>query len=213
MSALRKTGTCYPSHRAIILGSLLALASISLEHAVAQKLQADPEKTTISGTVTNVITHAPIARALVSSNDNRYAMLTDGSGHFEFDLAIENAAAPSRVGGRLTGITNPDDRRVWLTARKPGFLGEGENGAAAIPGEEVTISLTPESLIVGHVTLSNSEAPTGLVVELFSRQVRDGLPRWIPQHSAQSNSAGEFRFADLPAGPYKLITHELLDND
>jgi hypothetical protein len=51
------------------------------------------------------------------------------------------------------------------------------------------------------------------MVELFTRQVRDGLPRWTSLSAARANSAGEFRFAELQPGSYKLVTHEYMDND
>jgi hypothetical protein len=48
---------------------------------------------------------------------------------------------------------------------------------------------------------------------LFYREIMDGLPRWIPRHETKTNSAGEFRFAELPAGEYKLLTRERTDDD
>lgn len=166
--------------------------------AFSQTQDVDQQKTTISGTVINSVTHAPIMRALVVSGDNRYAMLTDSTGHFEFDLLD-------------TG--SPNDRIVWLSARKPGFLLQGDQQVNAVPGQDVTLPLTPEALIVGRVTLSTGDIPTGLTVQLLSRQIIDGLPKWTQTATSQPNSAGEFRFADLAPGSYKLVTTEMLDND
>jgi len=161
-------------------------------------MEGDQQKTAISGVVVNSVTHAPIGRALVTSGDQRYAMLTDSTGHFEFDLKSDPGIPP---------------QSVWLSARKPGFLNEGEQGVNASPGQEVTLPLEPESLIVGRVTLSTGDAPTGLAVQLFFRQTIEGLPRWMPRGVAQPNSSGEFRFADLSPGSYKLLTDEMLDRD
>lgn len=160
-------------------------------------MEVNQQKTTIGGVVVNSVTHAPIGRALVTSGDQRYAMLTDSTGHFEFDLKSD------------AGIP----QAVWLSARKPGFLNEGDPGMNAGPGQEVTIPLTPESLIVGRVTLSTGDTPTGLGLQLFFRQSIEGLPRWLPRGVAQPNSSGEFRFADLPPGSYKILTDEMLDRD
>ena len=50
-------------------------------------------------------------------------------------------------------------------------------------------------------------------VQIFSRQVQEGSPRWVPRNSARTNSNGEFRFAELQPGTYKVVTHEWMDND
>ena len=203
------------THRAtsFFAALLLAAASRSPQPSFAQSQPPDPEKTTISGTVVNASTHAPVVRALVSTADNRYATLTDGSGHFEFELVKEKTDASSSTGGGLTTLSFSDERELWLTARKPGFLGDGGDRVVAVPGEEVTVPLIPESLIVGRVTLSNADTPSGVTLELLMRQEQEGLPRWVSQSSTQTNSAGEFRFSELLAGSYKLLTHERLDND
>jgi hypothetical protein len=186
-------------HHPIVMASIFALASLASTSVFAQERQVDQQKTTISGVVVNSVTHAPIGRALVSSGDNRYAMLTDSTGHFEFELTA------------VLGV--PADSVVYLSARKPGFLNEGNQGINATPGQEVTLTLIPESLIVGRVTLTTGDAPTGLAINLFYRQTFEGLPRWMPRSVAQPNSSGEFRFADLPPGSYKLLTSEMLDRD
>src|SRR6202022_3828379 len=79
--------------------------------------------------------------------------------------------------------------------------------------KEVTIALVPEALIVGHIALPTSEAPDPIAVEIYRRQVQDGRARWESPGIARTKSNGEFRFAGLSAGTYKLLTHELLDRD
>src|SRR5579863_229795 len=187
------------THHPILVASIFALALAS-SSVLAQEGQGDQRKTTISGVVINAVTHAAIGRALVSSGDSRYAMLTDSTGHFEFELI-------------KSGSEIPTDEVVYLTTRKPGFLNGGDQGINASPGQEVTLTLTPESLIVGRVTLSSGDAPTGLALHLFARQTIEGLPRWTRREVAQPNSSGEFRFADLQPGSYKLLTGEMLDRD
>ena len=66
---------------------------------------------------------------------------------------------------------------------------------------------------MGHVVLPSSEAPDRIQVELYQRQVQDGRAHWIMQAQTTTQSSGEFRFAELRAGRYKLLTHELLDLD
>ena len=44
-----------------------------------------------------------------------------------------------------------------------------------------------------------------MTVQIFSREVEEGLPRWLPSPTVQANSAGEFRFAELLPGSYKTF--------
>jgi hypothetical protein len=182
------------------LGLIIPLAGcICASQAFGQNLQSDKQPNIIRGTVVNAVTHDPVGRALVYSHDDRYATLTDGEGHFEF--APPKAAADS--GG------------IGLAARKPGFLddpNERSRGEAS-PGAEFTISLVPEALIKGRVTVPAGDAARGVPVEILIRQVEDGRLRWMRKNSAATNSNGEFRFADLPPGTYKLLTREWMDND
>lgn len=213
MSALRNnTKRPLGPQAGIVLATLLAAAWISPRCASAQTEPAE-QKTTISGIVVNAVTRAPVARALVTTGDNRFATLADTAGHFEFDLGKQSAGSVPSGSDGLATIGLSADGPVWVSARKPGFMPNEGSGANAAPGRDVTIALTPESLIVGRVTLSTGEPPIGLSLELYFRQTVEGLPQWVPRVNAQPNSAGEFRFADLPAGSYKLLTNEMLDND
>ncbi len=207
-------------HKAFLVVGLIVLGCISAVQGSGQSLQPDETPSTIRGTVVNSVTHAPIARALVFSPDNRFAMLTDGGGHFEFALPEDNPDV-----GNTFSLEGPVQAQpyvissgrftFWFMARKPGFLDDPTNRTQVqvSPGRELTISLMPEALIKGRVTLSTADAAVGMAVQIFTRQVQEGLPRWMPGTSVQTNSSGEFRFAELPPGSYKLVTHELLDND
>lgn len=199
----------------------LTAAALSFTTAVAQAGQTDGEPTTVRGTVINSVTHEPLARALVYSSDNRFAVLTNGSGEFEFVLPKANAdTLPNGGGGIYSSVGGArsfylSGNRLSLAARKPGFLDppSGREEVTAPDGGEVTLSLVPEALIKGRVTLSTGDAAMGVAVQLYSRQVIDGLPRWVQTHITSTNSTGEFRFAELQAGAYKLVTNEFMDND
>ncbi len=101
-----------------------------------------------------------------------------------------------------------------LAARKPGFL---TNDAVTlypdVLAKEVTLSIAPEALVVGHVLLPSAEYSDKIQLELYWRQVREGRAHWILRGSASTRSNGEFRFSELQAGSYKLLTRELLDRD
>lgn len=210
---------CFPARQTRSLLLLLTLSVASQSHG--QIAQADEPPKTIRGTVVNAVTQAPIPRALVFSADNRYAMFSDGSGHFEFTLPESKPGTSGELGGTIYSSFGRGQsfrsggERVWLTARKPGFLEEEQGGRRGAPGSagEITISLVPEGLIKGRITLSSGDAALGMTVQLYSRQVQDGLARWTPSLSQRTNSVGEFRFAELLPGTYKLVTHELMDND
>jgi hypothetical protein len=172
----------------------------------------------------NSVTHEPISRALVYSPDNRFAAMTDDRGRFEFKF-------PDAVGKETAGFTNTSgiyvaqnsglqrtsaNRPSMLMARKTGFLSpnDGQGGTQIGPEQqEVTMFLVPEALVVGHVIVPGSDGSDSIQVELYRRQVREGHEHWDAAGSVRSRSDGEFRFAELPAGSYKLFTHELLDRD
>ena len=108
-------------------------------------------------------------------------------------------------------------RPYAFTARKPGFLSrhndQGVIGSSVPEGKEVEIALVPEALIVGHIALPTSEPPDPIEVELYQRQVRNGRAHWVSAGVQATRSDGEFRFAELAAGTYKLLTHELQEED
>jgi hypothetical protein len=179
---------------------------------------ASDNSDSLRGTVVNSATREPIPRALVFSPDNRFATMTDPQGHFEFVLPPSTAQQTNNPTGVTTGIVaNESNRPYMLTARKPGFLVGTENetqGTQISPQtKDITIELMPEALIVGHVTLPSSEPPDKVQLELYRREVQDGRAHWVSHGGTISFSNGEFRFAELPAGTYKLFTHELSDTD
>ena len=188
---------------------LLVVWPVCIPQSFAQNPQPDNQTNIVRGTVVNALTGQPIGRALVYSPDNRYATFTDGEGHFEFTLPnapADNAGiAFSGNGGNLTR----------LMARRPGFLEDlnGNRQVEVSPGSEVTIRLTPEALIKGRVALPAADPARGINVELYYRQVQDGSLRWMQKNSTRTNSNGEFRFAELESGTYKVLTREWMDND
>jgi len=187
---------------------------------LAQTQEPKAEQTdTIHGTVVNTVTRAPIARALVYSPDNRYATLTDGDGHFEFMVPRNSGMAEGMIFSgplRQTWSYAGHHRGFQLMARKPGFLDlsiDQNPVFISSSDDDLTISLLPEGIIKGRVTITGGEPAGGIVVQLFSQQVQDGLLRWVPGASTQTNSAGEFRVAELQPGTYKVVTKEWMDND
>jgi hypothetical protein len=209
-----RTAADDPYHRFVCrsgIARVLLLCGLMSADVLAQTAPPDDQPRKVSGTVINWVTKAPIPRALVSTSDNRLAMLTDGEGHFELTMpqvntGVSGTSVFSSVGGAYQGCSS------WLEARKPGYLDciEPETGSR---DNDLTIALVPEALIHGRVSVDGSEPLSGTDVQLFYREVADGFPRWMPRHEVRTNSAGEFRFAELPAGEYKLLTRERTDDD
>ena len=168
----------------------------------------NPQTETIQGTVVNSLTHEPIGRALVYSPDQRFATMTDSEGHFSLTFPASSTveADPSR--NRVSEPTRPES----LEAKKPGFLNSGRIEKLS-SDKELTVSLIPEAVITGRVALPSSDAPDRIRVELYRQWVHEGRAYWQSIKTATTRSHGEFRFAGLPSGTYKLLTRELEDKD
>jgi hypothetical protein len=207
--------------RACTLGFALVWCGVRPSSAQSAPTEADRAER-LRGTVVNSVTHEAIGRALVFSLDNRFATMTDERGHFEFTFARTEGEYRSAFSGP-PGVQSPaispapqvgSDRPSALMARKNGFLARPDDVAQLSPEQhEVTISLAPEGRIVGHVILQGADGSDRIQVELYRRLVYEGSERWLPVGSSMSRADGEFRFAALPSGSYKLFTHELLDRD
>ena len=202
----------------LLLAALLLAAKLISQEVLAQTPAKPADR--ISGMVINSVTNEPIARALVVSEGERFATLTDGGGRFELVFADASAGGEAATGpGHPTASrpTSVDSRPYMLMARKPGFLNrqneQGQSGERVVEGKDVEIALVPEALIVGHVALPTSEPPDPIEVELYRREVRKGRAHWVSVKVQSTRSDGEFRFAELPAGTYKLLSHELRDED
>lgn len=191
-----------------VLRLVLVFLALAIESVAGQILEPqNPGTESIRGTVINSITHEPIGRALVSSPDNRFATMTDSAGHFEFSHSV-----PSAIGK----VSDPGQYGpAWLMARKPGFVNDpgARTSIQNAAGNDLTISLTPEALIVGRVLLPTSDFAERIQVELYRRDIREGRAHWVSAGTTASRSNGEFRFADLRSGSYKLLTRELMDRD
>ena len=194
------------------------LIACSAATSLSAQITPRTEVETIQGLVLNRLTREPIARALVYSPDNRFGTMTDARGRFAFEIPTNTQQASSDPGfvQRTIVPTGGPNRPYSLMARKPGFLPmENDQQVQLSAGEndvtlDVTLYLLPEAFIVGRVSLSN---PEKIGLQLYRRQVQDGRARWVPMKSAQTKSDGEFRFAELAPGAYKLFTQEFLDRD
>jgi hypothetical protein len=203
--------------RAAFVFVFLSIAGLTANSSWAQS--GGDDSGVVRGVVINSVTREPVDRALVTSPDNRFAALTDSEGRFEFAVPKPDSAADT--GTDLSGPNRgPTPTRptpsLSLMARKPGFLSNPNDQGNNIQkgsSKDVTLALTPEALIVGTVSLPSGEAPDSITLQIFRRDVQDGRAHWVEAGGTQSRSDGQFRFANLSAGTYKLLTRELLDRD
>jgi hypothetical protein len=181
--------------------------------ALAQESGTAPAMVTVTSTVhggvVNKTTKEPIARALVTANGEQFAAMTDDRGQFEITMQQQ---FPKMASGTMNG---------FFQARKPGFLPVNRpwsirtsvGGTQTEQPSAVTIELVPEGRIVGHVNVPGSEGEVRIECQLYRREMREGRESWQPAMNFTSWSDGEFRFSELQAGTYKLITHEQMDRD
>jgi hypothetical protein len=155
-----------------------------------------PETTphTVRGTVVDSITGEPIYRALVQMG-GQFAALTDHEGRFEFE-GVTEAVPP------------------W--AMKPGYFAENRSrvftvatsDAAATQTESppVVIKLVPEAVLSGTVTGTDGGPLEGIPVTLKTLAVSEGMTRWRQRGQTRTNSEGQYRFPELEAGKYAVVT-------
>lgn len=204
--------------KTLALTVLLSIWCANAQPLSAQNNQPDDKQESIRGVVVNSVTHEPVGRALVHSPDDRFAMFTDSEGKFEFTFPqADSDKSPADESGSADRFRQRGQNlQLMLMAKKPGFLEDHmgiRNRQSDSAGKEITIPLTPEALIVGRVVLVTSEPSDPIQLELYRRQVQEGRAHWVLSGSATTKSNGEFRFAELAAGNYKLLTRELLDRD
>jgi hypothetical protein len=211
-----------------LASAILLLWLMPTSFAIAQSNQqsATPEKgpSSVRGTVLNRLTHEPIARALVYSQDQQYATMTDSIGHFEFKFLprkpepAQNLKAATNAGaiGPQNIPSSPYFLPTEFLARKPGFLQDPGTPYDARTGSDspaLTIYLDPESLIIGHVSIPGLEGYLRFDLQLYRRDISGGREHWNSVRAVTTWTDGEFRFFDLAAGTYKLVTEEQLDRD
>ena len=133
-----KFGIAPFSHYRAVFGRLASPSRVNRGHfdpvifcglgSYAKPHSSDDEASnTISGTVTNSVTHEPIGRARVYTADECSATFTDDHGNFELTVP----EVKQQPGGGGAPIKSP----VQLQAKKPGYLTDyGIDSSAMIGG-------------------------------------------------------------------------------
>lgn len=170
----------------------------------------------VHGIVLNALTNMPIGRVLVTALEA--AVMTNGDGRFDFDVRLPSANATNGSNRGFGGPgTGGSEIRVAVMARRPGYLTMERPSMLMLPGKgsddpELQIKLTPESILRGRVATPANATPMGVQVLLLRKQIQDGLASWRQTTATLTNSRGEYRFADLAAGNYKVMTREWVQN-
>jgi len=188
------------------------------QQSVSQTVTKSHASYSIRGVVLNSVTREPIGRALVYSADERLAAFTDDRGRFELEVQqppaqSSTSALPPGSIGSAPAQSNPE---YPLSARKPGFLEDLDRGVRVqlrADPKDVTLYLIPEGMIVGRVKFPNPEAADAVAVQLYRREIQDGQGHWVPAQKVTTRSDGEFRFAELAAGDYKVFSLESMEQD
>ncbi len=148
----------------------------------------------VPGIVENSITHQPISRALVETGTD--AVLTDSEGRFELHLPA--------------GMSD-------LIVRRPGYQGDtpfNRGSPRQINVAEgmapVTITLTPDVILTGQVTLPGGDDSAGIELVLYGRRVFNGHSHWSQMGNANTGSDGTFQM-QLSPGSYVLCATPSLD--
>lgn len=155
----------------------------------AQGPQIGQEPHALRGIVVNSVTGEPIYRALVQVG-GQFATLTDHEGRFEFE-----------------GV---NDATSGQWAMKPGYFSEPGmqrySSSAQGTSQPFVVKLVPEAVISGTVTGQEGAPLEGIPVQLKMLAVNDGLLRWQTRQGTQTNSEGQYRFYELQAGKYAVVT-------
>ncbi len=209
---------------ALVLVSPGSSATLLAQSIAPTGLSKDPTDR-VRGVVINSITREPISRAVVFSEDNAFAAMTDDRGRFEFIFPPapppENNAPPDPAAtDQAQTLDRGSFRRSpirpnWLLARKNGYLAmvQPEIIPAGPSRKDLTIALVPEARIVGRVLIPGSDGSDRIPVQVYRRVVRERRQQWEQAGTVSTRANGEFRIADLSPGYYKLFTLEQMDRD
>ena len=186
-----------------------------------QQQQSAPQYTYttehLNAVVVSTADGKPVGRVLVTSTDRRMAAMTDSEGKFSFDFRradLSSSGSGTSNGLRTLGFAmggNANTFALQLQVRKPGYITNTVTLSLPAlqpdtPEPTLQIKIAPAGTIIGHVEPDSGELPSGIQVQLHRKAIQNGAATWQQTGGGQINSRGEFRFADLTPGDYKLST-------
>jgi hypothetical protein len=176
-----------------------------------------PKKARIEGLVVS-LAGGPVARAAVRLQGQ--TTVTNGT-------ATPGGSYSATAGDDGKFVIDDIDpgRNFILTAQRTGFV-TGRYGArssntagaqlildsgASLKG--LTITLTPQGVISGHVTDALGDPVQSVIVSLMRRGYQRGVRQLVAANSASTNDQGEFRIAGLQPGRYYVMASGRSLND
>jgi len=176
---------------------LVLLAWLSLLRQQAGPAPQSGSAFTISGTVVNSISGAPISQAEIGlhplfGGPQPQSAVSDASGHFAFSNVLP---------GRYTLNAS---RRGFVTQF---YLQHGPYSTAVVADAEFDTSnlilrLPPEGSISGQVLDESGDPVRGVQVTLFGQNSSNGEPGVHFQRQTSADDEGRYHFAHLIAGTY-----------
>ncbi|HTS36664.1 MAG TPA: carboxypeptidase-like regulatory domain-containing protein [Candidatus Solibacter sp.] len=152
---------------------------------------------TLSGSVVNAATGAPVPRALVTLyGPRRRSVMSNAEGQFSFEGVT---AGSMQVGAEKPGYFS--EQEMKLRAGNQGAM--PETVTVVRESSTVTVKLIPESVIAGRIT-ENGVGVEGVPVTAMTLEIQDGFRQWAQRGNAVSDEDGEFRLAGLTVGEYYL---------
>ncbi len=182
-------------------GLLMVVFALSVAVPRAQDA-TDSQKCTLSGTVVDAISQQPVqgvtvsARSFVASGEAAKVepAATDSIGRFSFDHLPPG--------------------RYFILASHQGYVNQGPSGhgprrsvfdlASGQHLDGVVIYLMPGGIVSGLISTADGNPVSGVSVQALKRSHRFGKPEFDETASAESNKAGQYSIAALPAGDYYL---------
>lgn len=142
----------------------------------------------LSGTVVNSLTGAPVRRALVQIGEqNGASAVTDDAGHFQLGGLKEGQTLVSVVKPGFGDWQSPDQSVVQVGKDAPAIV----------------LKIAPAAVIFGRVTASDGQPLEGCDVHLVAKQMVDGRAMWADlPNQGRTNEEGEYRITGLGAGTY-----------
>lgn len=167
--------------------------------------------THLDGVVVSSLDGKPVPRVLVTSPDRRMAAITDSGGRFSFDLrrAVPQTSTQTFSSFPFTPAAAPTLMSIRFHVSRPGYIGNDiALRVAAIqpdtPEPLLQLKIVPSATLTGHLDPDAGDLPTDASVMLARKNVYNGTATW-GFFNARVNSHGEFRFANLPPGDFKLF--------
>jgi hypothetical protein len=166
----------------------------------------------LTGVLVSAVDGSAIAHALVTSTGQRFAAFTDSQGRFSFDLRRTVPAVGTLDTSAYPAATTaaPSSMNVSFMIRKPGYVSVTSNFQLAAvqpdsPEAPLTLKIVPTGFITGHIYAESGDVPDLLKIQLLRKLINNGSSTWVTANTTSVNNRGEFRFADLEPGDYKLF--------